>query len=353
MATTPKTPLVAGFLYPPQVDVDRFLSRVGPSGAATARPIEVVRGFYFEDHGLRTTKASERDPDRLRPHEPELTPETRDVLAQSEVLLALDVPCDLRTLAPNLRWIQAVGAGTNQFDMDALGKMGVRLTSSAGVGAPPIAEFVMGRILEVWKDIRALEELQRARRWEFTQGRLLMGSTIGIVGLGAIGSEIAKRAKAFGMHVLAIRRSHRPGMTADNVDELFGPGPDGLGELLRRCDVIVLSAPATAETTDLIGVAELNAMKPGAVLVNVARGPLVDEAALIAALVDGHLGAAILDVTRTEPLPSDDPLWDAPRLYLSPHCSTSQDGYNDRLLDLYADNLTKYLASEPLKNLVT
>jgi phosphoglycerate dehydrogenase-like enzyme len=237
--------------------------------------------------------------------------------------------------------------------MEALGRMGVRLTSSAGVGAPPIAEFVIGRILEVWKRTRELEVHQQAKRWEFTQGRLLMGSTIGIVGLGAIGSEIAKRAKAFGTTVLGTRRSYRPGMTADNVDELFGPGPEALAELLRRSDVVVLSAPATVETTDLIGAAELAAMKPGAVLVNVARGPLVDEGALIASLNDGHLGAAILDVTRTEPLPSDDPLWDAPRLYLSPHCSTSQDGYNDRLLDLYADNLVRYLADEPLKNLVT
>lgn len=208
----------------------------------------------------------------------------------------------------------------------------------------------MGRILQVLKDFRGLDDLQREHTWSFHPGRRLVGKTLGIVGLGAIGSAVARRAKAFDMRVVAVKRRHEPGATSPVADALY-PLTD-LDRLLAESDVVVLSAPATPETDDLIGARELALMRPDAVLCNVARGSLLDEGALVAALRAGRLGAAILDVTRHEPPPPDDPLWDAPNLYLSPHSSTSQEGYVDGVTELFAGNLLRYVAGEPMVNVV-
>jgi phosphoglycerate dehydrogenase-like enzyme len=203
----------------------------------------------------------------------------------------------------------------------------------------------------VWKDFRGLDELQHQRDWRFTPGRLLAGSTLGVVGLGAIGTAVAERARAFGMRVVAIRRSYTPGMTSPVAEELGGPSD--LPRLLAEADVVVLSAPETPETDNLIGADELALMKPGSVLCNVARGSLVDETALIDALSRGRLRAAILDVVQEEPLPPDSALWKAPNLYLSPHSAPSQDGYFDRLAELFARNVLRYAKGEPLINLAS
>jgi phosphoglycerate dehydrogenase-like enzyme len=181
-----------------------------------------------------------------------------------------------------------------------------------------------------------------------TPGRLLAGCTIGIVGLGAIGTAVAERARPFGMRVIATRRRFVPGMTSPVADELLGP--DGLDHLLAESDAVILAAPQTAETENLIGERELALMKPGSVLCNVGRGALVDETALLAGLADGRPAAAILDVTREEPLPSTSPLWDAPNVYLSPHSAAVNDGYFDAVLDLFVANLVRYVKDEPLLN---
>jgi phosphoglycerate dehydrogenase-like enzyme len=151
------------------------------------------------------------------------------------------------------------------------------------------------------------------------------------------------------MRVVATRRRCAPGQSSPLADELYGP--EGLPRLLEQSDALVLAAPDTPQTRNLIDRAALARLKPGAVLCNVARGALVDEAALVDALRSGRLRAAILDVTRTEPLPPDDPLWDAPNLYLSPHCAVSPDAYDERILELFADNLERYAAGLPLLNL--
>jgi phosphoglycerate dehydrogenase-like enzyme len=338
--------VVVAVLYPPGFDAGRLTSAV----AGSNRTIEVIVAPYEEDPALRLAKRDGVDIDELRAVAPPLSAETTDAVAKAEVILALDVPVDLLALAPRLRWIQAIGAGVRQFDETALAARGVRLTTAAGVGAPPIAEFVMGRVLEVWKGFRRLEDMQRRQVWQFTPGRMLAGSTIGIVGLGAIGSAVAQLARAFGMRVVATRRRFTPGATSPLADELSGP--EGLEHLLSTSDVVVLAAPETAQTESMIGEAELALMKRGSVLCNVARGALVDEAALMAALDSGHLAAAILDVTKTEPLPSGSPLWTAPNIYLSPHSATSTDGYFDRLSDLFGANMVRYLRGDALHNLV-
>ena len=273
----------------------------------------------------------------------------RALWAGAEVAIALDVPRGLAEVAPNLRWIQAIGAGIDHLlgaDLPAT----VTVTNAAGVAAAPIAEFAIGRLLAVWKRFDVIDEQQHTKTWKPVFGRLAEGQTLGVIGLGAIGSEVAVRARAFGMRTIGTRRSFRPGLTHPAVDELQGAGD--LHDVLARCDAVVVSAPGTAETENLFDEAAFAAMKPGAIFCNVGRGSLVDEGALIAALESGHLGAAILDVTRQEPMPDDDPLWDAPNIYISPHCSTSQDRYTDKLFALFADNLGRYARGEELRNVV-
>ncbi len=305
---------------------------------------------YFEPHGLRDAKAKGRVTEEVLATAPPLTEQERETIADAELLMALDLPHGIREWAPRLRWVQAIGAGIGQLEPAKLKAEGIALTNAAGVASTPIAEFVIGRLLEVWKDIRVLERQQRSHIWEMHQGLLVKGKTMGIVGLGAIGRDVARRARAFEMTILANRRSAQPGDTDPDADELFGP--EGLDEMLSRSDAVVLCAPHTPETIDLFDAQRLRRLKPGAVLVNVGRGSMIDEAALVSSLESGHLGAAVLDVTREEPLPADSPLWDAPNMYLSPHCSTASEGYNEALMELFCDNLERFLAEEPLRNVV-
>jgi phosphoglycerate dehydrogenase-like enzyme len=319
-------PLVVCVTFPPDADVAYLLPQVRD----LARPVEVLT---------------------LGEDEPVDGPATPDAVARAEVLVAFGLPADIADRVPRLRWIQAIGSGVDHFPLAELDRRGILVTNAAGVAATGIAEFVMARVLQVWKDLRNMDRMQAEHRWEQTFGRSLYGRTIGIIGLGAIGCEVAVRARAFGMRVIGIRRRAAPGDTSPYADELYGP--DALPEVLGRSDIVVLAAPATDETADLIDRKALAATKPGAVLCNIARGALVDEAALVEALRAGSLGAAILDVVKTEPLPPDDPLWTAPGVYLSPHSAVSVDGYVERILDLLADNVARYVQGRPLRNLVS
>ncbi|HYV60761.1 MAG TPA: D-2-hydroxyacid dehydrogenase [Acidimicrobiia bacterium] len=309
--------------------------------------LDVVVAHYIEDHGVRAARG-QGSLDQLRRAAPQLTDEQRDAFARAEVLLALDLPFGLGQLAPALRWVQAVGAGTDHLRGAELGR-GVTVTNAAGVAAVPIAEFVIARLLGIWKRFDDLADQQRRHAWEPAYGRQVAGLTLGLVGLGAIGSAVAERARALGMRVLAVRR--RPGaVDSRTVDEVVGP--EGLHGMLARADAVVVCAPATPETNNLFDAAAFAAMKPGAVFCNVARGSLVDEAALLDALQAGHIAAAALDVTRTEPLPADSSLWDAPNLLLSPHSAASLDRYVESVIDLFVDNLGRYLRGESLRNVV-
>ncbi len=276
--------------------------------------------------------------------------ERKAALERAEVLIGLHTPQDLMSLAPRLRWIHSVGAGVDGWVAAGVSSDRVFVTNSSGLGARSIAEFVIGRLLQVWKNFRAIDEAQRERRWAPAHGRTFGSTTMGIVGLGAIGEAVAVRARAFGIRVLALKRSYRAGMTSPVADELYGP--EGLHDLLGQCDSVVVAAPHTPETEGLIDTAALAAMRPGAVLVNVARGPLVDSAALVEAMRGGHLGAAILDVFDEEPLPESSPFWDLPNTYVSPHGSVAVDRYMQDLFDLFAENLRRYAAGDALKNVV-
>ena len=274
--------------------------------------------------------------------------ERRAALARAHVLFALHVPKDLMQLAPRLSWIQGMGAGVEQFAKAGVPRARVVMTNASGVSAGSMAEWVIGRLLQIWKRFREADEHQRAHAFVRTYGRTFAGSTLGIVGMGSIGAAVAERARAFGLHVLGLRRS----AAADPAPahELFPP--ERLHELLARSDAVVVAAPETPETRHLIDAAAFAAMKPGAVLVNVARGALVDEKALADALASGRLGAAALDVFEQEPLPPESPLWELPNLYASAHSSVSVDRYLDDVFDLFVDNLARFVAGRPLRNRV-
>jgi phosphoglycerate dehydrogenase-like enzyme len=308
--------------------------------------IEVVTVPYMEEGARRNARHS-MPIEELRATAPGLTAEQREAFRRAEVLLALDVPVDLAGMAPALRWLHVAGAGVEHLAGSGVRERGVLVTNSSGIAATSISEFVLARLLAVWKRFDEIAESQRAHQWVPTFGRTFAGSVVGIVGVGAIGSAVARRAKAFGATVLGVRRTAKP---VSDVDEMYSPGM--LHDMLGRCDAVVIAAPGGDETVRLFDAPALAAMKPGAVLCNVARGSLVDEGALVEALRSGHLRAAILDVFEEEPLPRESPLWDLPDCHVSPHCSVSLDRYADDVMELFLDNLGRYVRGEPLRNVV-
>jgi phosphoglycerate dehydrogenase-like enzyme len=338
-------PLVVYVPFPmlhPVLDVDR-LRAIHPDVEVLTTPFEI-------DHEVRTAREQDPFDDGLRRREQPLTAEQADAFRRAHVVFTLDVPMDLPPRAPGLRWIQAIGSGVGQYVSARLPEGGIVLTNGAGIGAPPIAEWVMARVLQIIKLLPQHDANAREHRWQMALGGQLHARTMGIVGLGAIGREVARRARPFGVTLLGVRRSWKPDMVDDDVDELFGP--DDLDAVLARSDIVVLAAPGSEDNENLFDARAFAAMKPGSIFVNVARGTLVDEPALIDALERGHLQAAAIDVARAEPIAPEDPLWSAPNLYISPHSSTSTEGYAERAFDLFCRNFARFVRHEPLENVV-
>ncbi len=260
---------------------------------------------------------------------------------------------DLVRRAPRLGWVQARNAGAGEQLGQALERSAddarrVAVTSSSGVHAGPLAEFALFGLLAFAKRLPALIADQRERRWPTGQQPVgeLRDRTLLIVGLGAIGTETARLAQAFGMHVLAVKRDASG--SAPHVDELHTA--DDLPALVRRADAIVVTLPLTDATRGLLDAGTLAAVKPGAVLVNVGRGAVVDEAALAEALRDGTLAGAALDVFAEEPLPPDSPLWGLENVIVSPHNAALVEAEEARIVDLFCDNLRRRRDGEPLIN---
>ncbi len=244
--------------------------------------------------------------------------------------------------APSMRWLQTASAGVDSAPFTALLQRGVRLCTTH-VNNIPIAEYVLAQVLAVYQGHRQWTADQEARRWGHTEFREVMGTTWLVVGLGGIGTAVATRARAFGATVLGVRRIPRGDEPVDEVHP-----PDAVAALVPRADVVVIAAPATDDTHHLVDAAFLAAMSPGSLLVNVARGSLVDEAALVAALDRGVPEQAILDVTAVEPLPSDSPLWGHPAVVVTPHTSAGGLGRFDRAAAAFVANLGRFLRDEPL-----
>jgi phosphoglycerate dehydrogenase-like enzyme len=246
--------------------------------------------------------------------------------------------------------MQVISAGVDRWRDTDVWRSSVILTGVSGLHAAPIGEFVMALMLMFAKKTPLAFKMMRARHWQRYPVDLLRGKTAGVVGLGHIGREVARLAKAFGMKVIATRRSIREPGKARNVDVLLPESQ--LKRLLAGSDYVVLCLPLTPETRHIIGDAELKSMNRTACLINIGRGALVDEEALIRALDRKLIAGAGLDVTEKEPLPRESRLWDFENVILSPHVSGGMEDYVLRATELFCENLRRYLSGRKLLNIV-
>jgi phosphoglycerate dehydrogenase-like enzyme len=247
--------------------------------------------------------------------------------------------------SPTVRWLQSGAAGLDDAAFQRVAAKGVAITAN-DAAAIPIAEYVFAEVLAVFQNHAARRKAQAEHRWDRLSFREIAGTTWLIIGLGAIGNAVASRAKAFEATVLGVRQNPAKGGLADEV-----AGIDALPRLLPRADVVVIATPLTDATTHLVDAAFLQRLKPGCVLVNIARGKVVDEAALLASLEAGRPTHAVLDVFATEPLPPESPFWAHPRVTVTAHAAARGDGFFARGDRLFLDNLARFRAGEPLRNL--
>ena len=272
----------------------------------------------------------------------------------ADVLLLGSVPASVLDhvvhRATRLRWIHSASAGVDRVTTPVVRERGLLVTNARGVFSRPIAEYVVMMSLAVARRLPQLLELQRERTWQPLRGRELSELTIGIVGYGSIGVEIARLLHPFGTRILATRRHPERGTgDAPNV-ELHGL--DQLDDVLRASDIVVVAAPLTDETAGLIGAEQLAQMRESAWLINIARGRLVDEIALRRALASGWIGGAVLDVFGEEPLSPDSPMYATPNLLITPHTSWASDRVAERTIDLFIENLHAFRTGEPMRNVV-
>lgn len=265
-----------------------------------------------------------------------------DLLSPAEIMFDAD-PAYLDALpecAPGLRWIQGIASGAGEMlGSDRLRRSGIQIAAARGVHDDALADFTLMAILAHGKQLPALRGNQRQRRWTEIPAAPLAGRRLCIVGYGGIGRAVAERASAFGLHITAVRRSGRASPGADR-----SLPPEQLHRALAEADYVAVTLPATPTTHHLFDAGTLAALKPGAYLVNVGRGSVVDEQALADALRSGRLAGAALDVFETEPLPADSPLWDLDTVTLSPHCTSLMPGVSlNRIVDLFCENLRRHL----------
>jgi D-2-hydroxyacid dehydrogenase (NADP+) len=255
--------------------------------------------------------------------------------------------------APKLKFIQSISAGLDQYSREALKAAGIRLASAYGVNTRAVAEHAMSLILAMSRQLHVARDNQVKHHWRGMISDIgkredeLGGKTLLIVGLGRIGSHLAGLGKAFGMRVIGTKRD--PGAGGENADDVFSNGR--LYEVLPLADFVVLTCPLTPQTENLINAAAFAAMKPSAYLINVARGKVVDEPALLEALKTGRIAGAGLDCTVEEPLPATSPLWDIPNALITPHTAGETRRYEDNVIDLLLENLDRlWRGEQELKN---
>ncbi len=270
-------------------------------------------------------------------------------IGEADVVLASGMwKNDLIPHAPKLKFIQSISSGMDQYSRELLGAKGIRLASAAGVNARAVAEHAIALILAIARRLPEARDNQHEKVWRGMIGDLaqredeLGGKTLLIVGMGRIGSHLAKLARAFDMKVVGIRRD--PNAGANGADAIHGMGD--LVKLVPEADFVALTCALTPETTGLMSAAAFAAMKPSSVFVNVARGKVADEAALIATMKAGRIWAAALDVTVDEPLPAASPLWDMPNVFITPHTAGETRAYEDNVLDILMENLDRLWRDE-------
>lgn len=329
----------------------------GPGGAPTAIALSPILAARFRS----------RDLERIRAAAPgaRLVTVSAEGLADGpmddvEVMLRGWLSSDafdrLLARAPRLAWVHSATSGVERALTPAALERGLIVTNARGVFSRPIAEYVLMMILAVSRRLPQLLELQRERTWQPLEGAELRDVTVGVVGLGSIGQAVADLALAFGCRVVAVRRrSDATAANEEGSDEArlhrVG-GPETLPELLAESDFVVLAAPLTPETQEMINDDTLAQIKPGAWLINVARGRLIDERALLRALTDGPLGGAVLDTFRDEPLAGRSPFYDLDNVIVTPHTAWSSGRVLDRSIELFCENLRQFSRGEPLVNVV-
>jgi glyoxylate/hydroxypyruvate reductase len=338
MKDTKLAVLITSYLEPEHVDRIRQVDE----------SLEVI----YEPRLLRPPRyAADHNGDPTFQRTPEQEQRWRGLLARADILFDIDPTHrpDLPDLAPNVRWIQATSSGIgelvkrNRYDTRMPKTV---FTTASGVHGRPLAEFVVMAMLMHYKGAPRMLAAQQRRHWERYAGTDLEGRTLAIVGLGRVGKTIADTCRALGMTVIGT--SHTP--APDTVDRHYAP--DRLSAMLPQADVLVLMVPHTPRTEKMIGAKELALLPRGAYFINLARGAVVDELALIEALRSGHLAGAALDVFAEEPLPPHSPLWEMPTVMISPHSASTSDRENRRITDLFCDNLRRFLAGEDLRNVL-
>ena len=265
--------------------------------------------------------------------------------------LTADLQREVFRMCPNVKWVHSRSAGLDGQLFPELVESPVRLTNGSGVFSESLGEFVVGAVLYFAKDLRRMIRNQAAGVWEQFDIVEASGQTVGIVGYGDIGRAVATRVRALGMRVLGVKRHGPPAHEADPLAERIY-GPEGLIEMISRSDYVVAAAPLTPETLGMIGEPELAAMKPGAVLINVGRGPVVQEAALVKVLSEQRIKGAALDVFDTEPLPAGHPFYKLENVLLSPHCADHTPDWLDQAMRFFLAQFERFRKGEPLKNVV-
>jgi D-2-hydroxyacid dehydrogenase (NADP+) len=285
------------------------------------------------------------------PHYDRITPELPD----TDIFVGLLLRPEQLREAARLKWVHTTSAGVGQLMYPEFRSSGVILTNASGVHAPAMAEHITGMILAMARDFPGAMRYQAKRKWaqqEIWDGparpRELSGALALIVGFGAVGRAVAERLHGFGMHIWAATRS---GKAEAGLAERAFPAAE-LNDALRAADYVILAAPETPQTHHLVGAEQLSAMKRSAILVNVARGSLVDQAALIAALEKRAIGGAALDVATPEPLPPESPLWSLDNVFITPHTSGISERIWQRETELLISNLERWFRGEPLRNRV-
>jgi glyoxylate/hydroxypyruvate reductase len=328
--------LVASYLEPECVE--RIRTQV-PQVDVVYEPELLPRPRYRSDHDGNPADLSEAGRQRWA-----------ELLKSADVMFDFDwdQPALMPARCPSLQWVQATSAGIGEAVAEAgLTDAPFAITTAAGVHAIPLAEFVVAGVLYLIKNFPLLELRKRERVWERFSGGELSGRSAAIVGLGAVGRQVGLTLHHLGVGVTGVSR--RAGIEAPPGFRTVIPIGQ-LDDAINGVDLLVVSCPLTRETRGLVGARELALLKAGAIVTNIGRGPVIDEKALLEAIETGRLGGAVLDVFDTEPLPSDSPFWELPNVLVSPHSASTVANENIRLVDLFIDNLRRFLDGEPLVN---
>ena len=316
---------------------------------AVAQQVDAVYAPYPDLTGPELSSPMERREEAQ--HSSSESADFAGEIGEAQVIFGLELPDDVLDLAPKLGWVQGFGAGVDRLEKSGLFNSRVTVTNSAGSNAGAMAEFVVMLMLQQVKNLPERLGAQREHRWARYDNRELRGATLGIIGAGYVAQALARLVQAFGMRVMATRRRFTEGETLPDIDRIYPR--EGMHDMLGQSDWVVAAMSLSQENRRMLGPAEFSAMKRGAYFINIARGALVDQPALLQALKSGRLSGAGIDVFDPEPLPADSEFWELPNVVVSAHNSGGVSDYSVRATQQFCANLRRFLGGEPLANVVS